>query len=577
MTLRLPAGIGGWYAGLAAESRTPLPGDAGLQVAAIVVTFVAAAYGLGDLWFVLGSILSQVVSIVILVLAAVAALMVGALWGRATLARAGIAVAALYVATALAASRLVDVTYDGQDYHFTAMWALVNGWNPYHNHFSDFVAPGSSEEMWAWHFPKAHWLFGALQTSAGLSYEAAKTETMLLATATAGAAFGTARRFGMAVGRGAILAVLAALNPIAIQESFSRMNDGTMAGLIVCFIGFGSLWTIRGERRAMVVALIVLGVALNTKQSAIVILGFCCGLFCVVVLVRRGWRAAAGTGGVLLATALTALFVVGADPYLRNWLVKGNPVYPMRGAPGIVIDDEFRPPKLARHSDPVRLAMSLAGRTAYAGPDYKLPFAVDTAELAQAGDAEVFLAGFGPWFSGVLATAAIAVLALVRCRPPTTSVASGLTATALVVALSSFAMPESWAVRYVPHLWLMPLLLAAAVDLAVPRMGRVLFVAACVAMLGDAAMVAGSLAVRQGAASAAIAGQTARWRALGGPVSVDVGASPARLALLEDAGLRVMLRNGYDPRCRNTEAMPNAYDYGDDPRRPATICRLAAR
>ena len=560
---------------LLAEAGSVHPGDAGLQVAAMVAAFVALAYGFADVCLVFGWHLSRPASTAILLLAAGGAIGIGRMYGRATLLRSTILLLAIYALAALAGQRLIDISYDGQDYHFTAMWAFVNGWNPYHGSFSDYVAPGSDEEMWAWHFPKAHWILGALQASAGLTYEAAKTETVLLAVATFGAVQGAARRLAAPLWASAAAAALATLNPIVSQELFSRMNDGVMAGFVALFLVFGVLAVVTGERRAMLVALAVLAVALNTKQSAILILGILCAWLCLLTLIRSGWRPALGRGALLLGTAIVALFVIGADPYLRNTIKNGNPVYPMRGAPDIVIDDEFRPPALLHHSDPVRLAMSLAGETSYVGPVYKPPFAIRPGEVVLAGDPEVFLGGFGPLFSGVLLLGAACGAYVTIKRPALRSTAATVALSGVAILLSSFAMPESWAVRYVPQLWLAPLLFAGAA--AVWRGGRWLAAPCALAMLANAAVVAGSVAVRQGGASGRIAAQLSRLSLPGAPLSADVGASPARLALLRQRGLAVTLREGASPRCRDLEPLPSAHDYEDNHARPATICRLAAR
>ncbi len=560
---------------LTAEVRTARAGDRGLQVAAMAAGFVALAYGFADVWTVLGGRFSQPASIVILLLAALGGIALASLFGRVSLLRATILLLGVYVAAALAGQALVDVSYDGQDYHFTAMWAFVNGWNPYHGSFSDFVAPGSDEEMWAWHFPKAHWIFGALQVAAGLTYESAKTETVLLAVATFGAIQGAARRLGASLPASVAAAALAALNPIVLQELFSRMNDGMMAGFVALFLVFGVLAVVSGERRAMLVALAVLAVALNTKQSAILILGMLCAWLCLLTLLRSGWRPAVGRGALLLAAAIVALFVIGADPYLRNTIKNGNPVYPMRGAPQIVIDDEFRPPALLHHSDPVRLAMSLAGETSYTGPVYKPPFAIRAGELRLAGDPEVFLGGFGPLFSGALLLGLACALYVAAKRPPLAGTPAIVALSGLAILLSSFAMPESWAVRYVPQLWLAPLLFAGAAA-TWPR-GRWLAALCGLAMLADAGVVAASVAVRQGGASVRIADQLRRLAGSGGILSADVGASPARLALFQQRGVAVRLRAGPNPRCRDLEPLPLAYEYEDDKSRSATICRLAAR
>ena len=558
------------------NDRAPLPGDGGLRIAAMVIVFVLISFGLALVWLVLGHSLGRDSSRAALLVGAAAAVAAGGAFGRKGLASTVALLALAYAVTAFVANWIVDISYDGQDYHYTAIWALTHGWSPFYESFDRFVAPGADNEIWATYFPKAHWLFNALQVSAGLSYEAAKTEPMLLAIASGGAVYGVVRRLGGAAGWAGFAAVVATLNPIVLQELFARMNDAIAAGLYVVFLAFGTLVAVKADRRGLVVCLAALVLALNTKQSAILILAVLSAWLVVLAWLQKGTRRAILLGGNIFAAALIGLFLVGADPYLRNLVRHGNPVYPLRGAPDIVIDDEFRPPALGDHSDPMRLAMSLAGRTSYEGPDYKLPFSVSREEFQLAGDPEVFLAGFGPWFSGVLLLACAAVASAGLARPGWRSPAAILGLSGMAIAISAFIMPENWAVRYVPQLWLVPLLFAAAA-FAAPAgpVSRALAALTLAAMIGNVALVGGSVALRQGGGSVAIARQVARLRQQPAAFSADVGASPARLGLLEDHGLAVSVRTGEDPRCSaRAEPLPHAYAYEDNGGRPATVCLL---
>jgi len=572
--------LSGWLAsgwlGFTKEITGAAPGDPWLQFASIVVGFIGGAYFLADIFFVLRGVLSPGASIVILLLAATVGGALGATFCLRALGRNLALFVLLFIIGACAAHWIVDVTYDGQDYQYSSIWALVNGWNPYHNrglgHFGDFVAPGSDEQPWAFHFPKAHWIFASLQVSAGLSYEAAKTEPLLLLAASFAGAMGAARRFGVEGWQAYAIALPAALNPLLITELFSRMNDGVMAGIYTLFVGFGLIAAIRGERRAWIVLLVLMATALNTKQSALVILPVLCAWLCLLSLIHRGWRVAAARGALLAASGLASLFIVGADPYLRNQCVYGNIVYPMRGST-MVIDDEFRPPELFPHSEPVRLAMSILSETNYNDYRLKLPLTVTPEEFDLAGDPEVHLAGLGPWFSAVFLLGLVASIFAALQRLPLRSTASALLITGGFVAFSAFVMPESWAVRYVPQLWLVPVLFAAAAAVT-PRLALLAWLCG-IAIIGNLGILAVSTVKRQGGASIAIATQIARFRD-GKSVGMDPGASPARMALLEQHGLRVTLFEDKHPHCTNVERMPLAYDYLDDGTRPAIICTLTS-
>jgi hypothetical protein len=505
-------------------------------------------------------------AILLLVLGFAAAAAFAYAHGRATFKTAlGVAVAVTLLSLALCRF-FVDLSYDGQDYHYTAIWALAHGWNPFRfGHFGDYIAPASDREPWAPLYPKGDWLYPAVERAAGIGSEAAKNSGAMLLSAALLIVFAVLRRLGMAAITAAALALCAAANPVSLSQVFTRMCDGRLGSLAAIFIGLGLLAAWEKEWRYLPAALLAMALAVNTKFSMIPVF-LCLGAgLCLAVWLRQGVRPAALLGAGYIVCVLIATFAIGWDPYLRNAVRHGHPFYPIMGANRIDTMWDWRPPALAPHGDLTGLAMSLASRTGYDGPDYKIPLTMTADEFAISGDPEPRFAGFGPFFLPALLAALAGVAGLALGRPGRRGTAALLLAGAAGVLLSTLTMPESWLARYVPQFWLFAVLAAAAATRAAQPAPRLIGWAAAALLLVDAGVVAASSLMREGPVSLAIHRQIAHYKADPENLCAYFAGSPARLAMLTEAGLKVAIRSGPPPKlCRDDEPMPDVfYETGD--------------
>jgi hypothetical protein len=459
--------------------------------------------------------------------------------------RAVALVLAVFFLAAGLAYVIVDTSYDGQYYHYEAMRALADGWNPLREPYAppeSIRAVTPPRLAWAQHYPQADWLASVVLWQSGLGLEAAKLVHVLWAAALFLGALGAALSFGLSHVRAWALAFLVAGNPIIILQLFSRMNDGQLAAGIGLLVLFAVLWQRRGEAVFAVAAFAAMAYALNLKFSAIPLLVMVCAGLVLAAWLIAGRRQAIRAGIGLFTAGVVSIAVLGAHPYLTNTLNHHHPFYPVMGEGAIDIITNNRPEGFNEISSLERLAQSYLGPTSSSfddAPDYKLPLTILRTELRAAGAVESRLGGFGPLFGGALLLAlGLGVWFAWRGVRWQRMAVAGIAG----VALLSLLMPEAWWARYVPQVWWLPVSIAMLALFSVgARVRDVGWVLALV--LGfNIAFVTASSALYVGERALAVHRQIGALARAREPVCAFLGVSRARLELLHAAGVDVRLQ-----------------------------------
>jgi hypothetical protein len=511
----------------------------GVQMLALSLAlsiFTALIFALGSLWLLAGGRLDALSARTILALAGGGALLVA----NASKASKGTFAGwvAFVVLSGLVSHHVIDTSFDGQHYHYDAIRALADGWNPLRQ---DFILPSElkgtgTPTPWPEHYPKASWLASATWVAAGLDSETAKLPALLLAGALFFGTLGICRRWGLSRWQAMITAVLTTGNPIILVQIFSRMNDG----LLACCIGLIVIYCLLFlTRRTFTVGAALTGVlifALNLKFTALPLLGALSALICLMSLGTDDRTRTFWLGGMLLAAALAGVIVFGAQPYLTNLLRYGHPFFPLMGSHPQDIISSQRPLAFGDLSPLQRLAASLFSPTSTGWDDLhvvlKLPLSVKRGEIWAAGDYDTRLGGFGPLFSAVLVLSmGVAILVLSdRSRSRVSNLLLLFGGALLVI---SVAMPESWWARFVPELWWAPVLVAIA-GLASERPVNHTAAALLVCLIGlNVAMVAKATISRDEARSSAVRRQLVSIAAQDSDIAVAPGECHARLPLLK--------------------------------------------
>jgi hypothetical protein len=147
------------------------------------------------------------------------------------------------------------------------------------------------------------------------------------------AVYGLGRRLGFSRRAGLLSAAVVAFTPSVFLEQTSSYNDAWMAAIFIAasylILAHPSLDRRRGRLEIAVLAGAAAGIVVGTKYTGLLL----AGILLVLLLVRLWKDPSAGrvgrkerwaVGGVFLV----ALILFGSYPYVRDYLVGGNPIAP---------------------------------------------------------------------------------------------------------------------------------------------------------------------------------------------------------------------------------------------------------
>jgi len=374
----------------------------------------------------------------------------------------------------IVAGYFYDVSPDGQEYHQEAILQLHNGWNPYFT----ALPQTANQAIWINHYAKGMEIIQSAIYHATGNIEAGKATNFIALIAGYFLSVSAMLSFGLPLAKSRIIAVLLSLNPVTVNQLLTFYVDGVLASflvMLICAILFVILERQLPYQLLLVFAIIL---AINVKFTAIVFVALFTGSAAIWSMWHRRVRPlkqliATGAAAVILA------FIIGFNPYVTNTIRHGNPLYPLLGPDKVDIMTHNLPGTFEGMSKIKRFAVSLFSHTdnamAVTGgkPDLKIPFTVKKTDINSAGKVDTRIAGFGPLFSGILVLALglfIALCIRFRAYPAFKHPAFLL----LVLAVSVAVIPEAWWARYVPQLWLVPLVMLFALEHLLPHKRKVL-------------------------------------------------------------------------------------------------------
>jgi hypothetical protein len=392
----------------------------------------------------------------------------GGLTDRQGVAAAALAGAVIAAGLAIAAAFL-DLTWDGQWYHQTAVYEMAAGWNPLRDPLHPF---GRTWDLWVLHYAKGPWYVALALFAATGSIELAKAAAVIAPAGAALVVFAAALDFGLARRWALLLGLLTALNPVTTCALVTHQVDGIMVSFMACAVAAGIGFCRRPTRPWSIILFLSAALAANTKFTGLVYLCF----FGVTGAAYCVWRRRDVLGryaALVTAALIFGVVVLGFNPYVTNTLHRGHPFYPVQGTaehPSLAqqgedpIERYETPRNLVGRSRVVRLAYGMFGRPGtapYVTQDAALmwPFAATTRDFALYYFHDVRIAGFGPLFSGaLLLAAALTVFGCARRELPCGVVL--LLCGAILASL--LVSTHTWWARYGPHLWWLPIVPVAA-------------------------------------------------------------------------------------------------------------------
>ncbi|HEV7256718.1 MAG TPA: hypothetical protein VGN82_02960 [Bosea sp. (in: a-proteobacteria)] len=445
------------------------------------------------------------------------------------------------------AAALDSLSYDGQTYHALAIRHLRDGWNP----FRDQLTPNVPPMTWLNHYPKASWIWATgIEAMVG-SYQAGKATNLVLAIAAGAAVFSAASAVVHAPKWACFLfGALAAANPVASVQMAEYYVDGLLGSLLTIMAAGALIWTRRQSPLALLMICAAAICLVNVKFTGLVYALLLGSVVFAVSLLRRRTRLA---GALPVLACLLAVVGPGYNPYVTNMLDGDHIFHPVMGDRQIDIlgISDSTPSPLDGYPAAAQLALSLASETANScrkcDPGrLKPPFVVRESEIRGATIPDPRTGGFGPLFSAALLLAAI--LLVVSMRAGAASMTLGISLVVLVGLV--MVNPAAWWARYVPHLWLIPLTIAAFLHRAelgpIGRVARIALLVVLVANAGFMAVIASGYAAYSTLEARAQVANLAR----SGPVYVAASPWAGALQRLHDGGVAVAEREFGQPDCQ---------------------------
>lgn len=478
--------------GDAADARGDVMGQVAWSASGALLCWLGALHLGVVLSFAIGAGVSPALAPVVTAAALVAAWWFGrrsGLTGRGGMAAAAVVAVVLAGCVALAAS-FFDLTWDGQWYHQTAVYKMAEGWNPLRDPLHAFGR--HTWNQWVLHYAKGPWYLALALFKTTGDIEVAKAASAitpvvaLLVILAAALDVGLRRRWAM------LVALVAALNPVATCGIVTHQVDGMLVSLMACAVAAGVSYLRRPRWQPALVVFLSTALCVNTKFTGLVYVCFFAlggGIYCLWrrrdLVLRYGFLAG--------AALITGTLVFGYNPYITNTIHRGHPFYPMQGSTAFPsLADRGRDPielyetphNMMGRSRVLRLAYGVFGKPGtapYGAENAALmwPFAATWRDFALYYFHDVRIGGFGPWFSGALlfALALAAVASARRALPCGVLLLLGAT-----IVASLLVSTHTWWARYGPHLWWLPIV-AVAATLRVERRRLLRGAAAAIAFL----------------------------------------------------------------------------------------------
>ncbi|UUZ83651.1 hypothetical protein LJK88_07440 [Paenibacillus sp. P26] len=321
-----------------------------------------------------------------------------------------------------------------------------------------------------------------------------------------------------------IVGLLLALNPVSVYQSFTYYVDGLLGSPLLCMIALGRLIFARTGWVLLTAYTLAMIMTMNIKFTAIGYAGvLTVGLLIALYMseqfgrLKRLFRIGA-IGGLI------GVLIVGYNPYVTNTLHYGHPFYPLAGEGAIDVVKNFTPRNLERMNRFEQIAAAYfaepRGNSTDKSPTkFQMPFTFSPKELPTYAETDVAVAGFGPLFSGAPLLSLVVLVLAFRRRPGLTMAAIGVIA---VLAVSSLINPAAWWARYVPQLWVVPLICVwLALCLKGQRLVNGVGVALAVVLAANALMVSGTFASKQWVWSEELRGQLTALQKAAQPVKAD--------------------------------------------------------
>jgi hypothetical protein len=379
-----------------------------------------------------------------------------------------------------------DLSGDGQSYHQETIIQIALGWNP----LKERIVPDiwdSTHAVWMNHLARFSWIVSGCFYKVLGNIEMSKCLNLMLMTANFLVSWAFFKSRFKDKRKAGLLTAVSTLNPICLSEINTFGVDTQTASLLSLLwwniLIFGDKRESEKETGFSIILITV--ILFNLKMSALAYLFiiFIAGLIYFGVTgskLLKEWLVVFVLAGIL------GVFILGFNPYITNTINYGNPFYPIYSKPGTIFDKSFSPHIgkvndlrgfMIKTNSPLdflneswlhnfwRSTFSESANIYLYSIDnkylsntesrLKIPFTIRLNEFKAFIDSDVRVGGFGVWFSGALTLVFLLMVIMVLKRKNSLGKLFLLIVIELIMCRLN---PEAWWARYVPFVWLVPVM-----------------------------------------------------------------------------------------------------------------------
>ncbi len=374
----------------------------------------------------------------------------------------------VFFSACLICGHIYDDSADGNGYHKFAVGLLKNGWNPIYDSQESVIKKldlNSDENVWVEHYPKATWIYGASVYKITNNIETAKTYNVLILFIVFFIIAYLINKFYEKKISSLLIALSACLFPIIWQQIFCLYIDGFMGLILFLLVIYFYLFINNDNNKEyFFISAALMIIIINIKFTGLFYAGIFCGGYYIYYLITKirskNYNSLVKTTVAFAFVVLIALLIVGSNSYVKNIVVKHNPLYPIMGEDKIDIITNQQPKSFNEKSPIEKNFYSIFSYTAnYATsfnvgePELKIPFTSSKdVELNRMAE-DTRIGGFGIYFSGIFIISVIVILiSLVMFVVKKNYVKLVFIGVPFVITLLlMFFFDESWWARYAPQ------------------------------------------------------------------------------------------------------------------------------
>lgn len=380
----------------------------------------------------------------------------------------------------------IDLSWDGNSYHKDAVGLLKNGWNPVYENYIDAYKRIDNRNMdyigeeiqtthgfWQTNYAKGTWLIGANIYSVTDDIETGKAYNLLIVYTTFVLLLFILYKASSNFVCSMLIALLTAINPIILVQTFTYYNDGFLGNLLILLVFLMMLFNIKKsiltEKELYICICSTLLLLINTKFTGFAYAGIFCLFYYLIYLYNKfkknALKEAIKPTIIFGITVLVGVCIVGFSPYIKNIVDHKQIFYPLMGENKVDIVTANQPKRFQNKSTVYKVSVSLLSRVgnsniSNAGPIIKkIPFTVYDSELSFLKACDLRISGFGVLFSGILILSAIiCFVCLIRLFIKRDRLFILLGLPLVIVCFLMIFISESWWARYTPYLYLFPII-----------------------------------------------------------------------------------------------------------------------